>query len=366
MTISFDGKWLAVGEQDEGRLSIWDLEKREEIIRFPADVGPVFAAFSPRARLLAFSSGVAWPSPNQLHRVRLWDGDTKQIPELRLDGPCRGLAFSGDGETLATLTAGEGQITLWKVPEGTRLARHPALQARYDVGQPFAVAPDMSVAAYALWTDSIRVVDLRTGQERWRHKLSDDYVTALAISPDGKVLASGAGFAPSPIRLWDVASGNEIDALDGHRGIVFSLVFWPDGKTLASASSDQTIRLWNTDGLRPDGWKPLRTLLGHKLEVWCLALQPDNRTLLSGCKDGSVFVWDTVASPRVSSDVRLPGNLLAWSFATNGHTIFTCDQQGRVAQRRGSYLEEEPLFEIGAGVGRGSAPHGLRVYHVDK
>ena len=127
---------------------------------------------SPRARLLAFSSGVVLPSGNQQSRIRLWDGNSRQfVAELPLDGPCRGLAFSGDGETLVTLTAGEkGWLALWKVPEGTPLARHPAGNIRYKFGVPFVVASNLSVAAYAVFRDEIRVVDLHTGQERWIRK----------------------------------------------------------------------------------------------------------------------------------------------------------------------------------------------------
>jgi len=316
-------------------------------MRFPADEGPVFVVFSPRARLLAFCSGVILPSGNQPCRVRLWDGDTKRIlRELPLEGPCRGLAFSGDGETLATLTAGEeGQLTLWKVPEGRRLARHRALQVRHGLGSPFAVAGDLSVAAYAVARDRIRVLDLPTGQQRWIEKLSDEYVTALAFSPDGKILAAAGGFTQSPIRLWDVASRKVIGVLEGHRGFVCSLVFSPNGKTLAAGSSDQTIRLWNING-----GPPLRTLLGHKNEVWSLAFLPENQRLVSGCKDGSIFVWDTPASERVSCHIQLPESFVAWSFATNGETIFTCDRQGQVAQRQGIHFAEERLFEIGTNV----------------
>ncbi|MEO7678432.1 MAG: protein kinase, partial [Verrucomicrobiota bacterium] len=359
LAVSRDGHWLAVGEGDEGKLSIWDLEKREEIMRFPADEGPVFAVFSPRERLLAFSSGVALPSvnrENRHYRVRLWDGNSKRIvAELPLNDSCRGLAFSGDGQTLVTITAGIGQglLTLWKVPEGIKLTNYSAGPVRWQRGSPFAVAGDLSVAAYALFLTDIREVDLRTGQERWTVEPSGQFVNAVALSPDGKTFASGEGYGPSPIRRWDVASGQERPPLEGHRGSVSSLVFSSDGKTLASASSDQTIRLWDLDGSRPP-----RSLRGHEREVCSLALLPDNRTLVSGCQDGSVFVWDTSTRGRESSLVRLPEDLVGWSFATNGHTIFTCDQQGRVAQRQGDYSRGERLFQIGTIVGKATfLPH---------
>ncbi|HXJ61035.1 MAG TPA: hypothetical protein VNU68_30690, partial [Verrucomicrobiae bacterium] len=350
LALSPDGRWLAIGEADDGLLSIWDLSRREEVTRFPADMGPVFAVFSPRERLLAFSSGIGWP--NYQHRIRLWDGDTKRIvAELPLENPCRGLAFAGDGQTLATLRAGslsagrEGEIALWKVSEGRPLARHAAGRVRWNQGRPFVIAPDLGVAAYAVWLDTLRVMDLQTGQERWSTKLSDDMVTALAISPDGKTLASAGGNTPSPLRLWNLASGKKLaesSASEDQRGYVCSLVFSPDGKTLVSGSSDQAIRLWDADGLRLR-----RTLLGHKNEVWSLVVLPDNRTLVSGGKDGSVFVWDMASSRRASPHVRLSENLVTWCFATNSQTILTCDRQGRVAQWTGSEFAEERLFEIG-------------------
>ena len=215
------------------------------------------------------------------------------------------------------------------------------------------MAPDLSVAAYPLSTDTIRVVDLRTGQERWKVRLSKDIVTALAISPDGRILVSGGGFGPSPIRLWDLALGTQIDISENHGGYVSALVFSKDGKTLASGSSDQMIRLWAMEGLRP-----LRTLLGHRSEVSSLALLPDNKTLVSGGKDGSILVWDTTVSGGAGPHVRLPGNLLAWSFATNSQTVLTCDRKGRVAQWQGSYSVEEPLFEMGTNVAQAAfLPH---------
>jgi WD40 repeat protein len=153
--------------------------------------------------------------------------------------------------------------------------------------------------------------------------------------------------------------------LEGHRTYVRSLLFWPDGETLASASGDQTIHLWDVSGLSPvptlsesqfrsrarpraTELHPYATLRGHRLEVWSLALGPDNTTLVSGSKDGAVFVWDTAAKRREQSHVTLPLPVRAWSFLPDGQAILALDEQGRVARWQGNEFQHcQPLLELG-------------------
>src|SRR5262245_52216585 len=69
-----------------------------------------------------------------------------------------------------------------------------------------------------------------------------DLVYSVAFSPDGKTLAS-ASF-DNTVKLWEWPSGKELRKLEGHTGAVYCVAWAPDGKSLASASHDQTIRLW--------------------------------------------------------------------------------------------------------------------------
>jgi WD40 repeat protein len=139
------------------------------------------------------------------------------------------------------------------------------------------------------------------------------------------------------------------------------MVFWPDGKTLAAASGDQTIRLWDlTDIKRP---RSLSTLRGHQLEVWSLVLLPDHTTLVSGCKDGSVCVWDTKSILREHTRVTLPEPIVTWGVAPDRKSVLTVDRQGRVAQWSGlDWQERELVMDIGTNFfGAGISPNGQRL-----
>jgi WD40 repeat protein len=256
------------------------------------------------------------------------------------------------------VTSHPAQITLWHIPEGSNIpegstvASYPSAQGLRGVSDSFAATPDLSLAAYGLVHGSLRVIDLRDGKELWTAVATKQITSALAFSPDGKILASSGGLVESNILLWDVATGKEIGRLEGHGSLVSSLVFWPDGKKLASSSGDQTIRIWDVASQ-----KCLDVLRGHRQEVWRLALLPDDKTLVSGAKDGTVCFWDTSVThpkqPRITLPENvvtrpIPENLGASCFARDGRSVLTLNGRGQVSRWTGpDFQQKEVLLEIG-------------------
>jgi WD40 repeat protein/serine/threonine protein kinase len=357
LSVSHDGEWLAVGiGMSSGPASVWNLRNHQEIV-CPTVGGEIKSVtFSPQSSLLALLV-TKTNSPNDLH---LWDVATRKMAgEFPLDGVCLGLAFSEDGrklvtESVLTNEAGEfvrGQIAVWQMPEGKKLSEYSISPLDFEAnsGTRLAVSRNGGIAAFAKPGGNICVIDLATGKESWMAKAADDeFVMCVAFSPDGKVLATGAGFVESAIRLWDVASGKEIKRLEGHRAFISSLVFWPDGKTLASASGDQTIRLWDLTDI--SNVPPARVLQGHKLEVWKLALLPDNITLVSGSKDGSVLVWDTSAMHSRHDYITLPDKIDGWCFGPDGRSLLTANLRAFTRWTGTDFQEKAQFKKLGEDV----------------
>lgn len=111
----------------------------------------------------------------------------------------------------------------------------------------------------------------------------DDWVTSVAVSPDGRVLAAGTY---DLVRLWDLAEPKELGRLKTACGFAQGLAFTPDGSRLIVAGYQQT-QLWD-----PAAQKKLATLRGHRGYVRGVALSPDGTRLATASEDGTVRVWN--------------------------------------------------------------------------
>jgi len=153
----------------------------------------------------------------------------------------------------------------------------------------------------------------------------DAIVRCVAFSPDGKTLASAAD--DKTVKLWDVATGKEQATLKGHTDWVWSLAYSPDGKTLASVSKDTTIKLWDVATGREKA-----TLPGHTEWQCSVAFSPDGKTLAEGSKDRTIKLWD-VRTAKVRATLKwrkdwlaeqvapLPKEEAALAYSPDGKTL---------------------------------------------
>ncbi len=171
-----------------------------------------------------------------------------------------------------------------------------------------------------------------------------DMIFAVALSPDGKTLATGS--YDQKIKLWNVAEGTERKTLGGHNGAVFGLAFRPDGKLLASASADRTVKLWDVaSGERRD------TLSQPTKEQFAVAWSADGKRLAAVGADNRIRVWQVSADAKETTNPLVVARFaheqpilrLVWS--ADGATMLSSAQDGTVRVWDAAEVKERMLLE---------------------
>ena len=184
--------------------------------------------------------------------------------------------------------------------------------------------------------------DRRAGPRLARHTSS---VSSVAFSPNGRLLATGS--TDWTAKVWDLASGKLRHSLDGHREAVLAVAFAPDGRTLATSCRDGKARLWDVAA-----GTERRALLSHAGAAGPLVFLPDGRSLITGGADGSIRRWDpgdghlealrlhahagTVSALAASADgqrlasIGADGDLKNWDVAAHlvARTVRRCRGEG--------------------------------------
>jgi WD40 repeat protein len=134
------------------------------------------------------------------------------------------------------------------------------------------------------------------------------------FSPDGSYLLTDDN---TVLRLWDIATGDEIREFAGHTGYIDSLAFSPDGRYVLSSSGDKTARLWDVET-----GEEIRQFVGHTATVTTVAFSPDGRYALSGSEDGIPRLWDVETGEEIR---RFTGHLngVFVAFSPDGRYVAT-------------------------------------------
>jgi len=285
-----DGKTVVTASADR-TARLWDVTTGQEIRRLEGHAGSLLAAaFSPDGQTIATVG-----SDKTAH---LWEAATGR--ELRrLAGhtaQVHSVAFSPSGGTVVTASLDE-TARLWDATTGEEVRR---FVGHSDSVLSAVFGPEGQTVVTASGDGTVRLWDATTGREIRRLVNGMSLVGLAALSPDGQTLAttgSNPVYCCAPdahiVRLWDVATGQEINRLEGHLKAVYSAAFSPDGRMVLTVGGDpalqiedNTVRLWDvTTG------QELRRLTGHTSSIYGASFSPDGKTIVTASSDRTAQLW---------------------------------------------------------------------------
>lgn len=295
---SLDGRSIATASSDR-TIRLWEAEtgKPKGVLRGHKD----------SVNAVAFSPDGKWLASGSKDRTGiLWD-----VEKQKLRFSCKGhgnevhaVVFAPDGKTL-WIGGYNCILQSWDVRTGKELQTINVEEKDFrDRNSALAISPDGRLLAGG--GDNVRLHDARSGR-LLRTVLRKLWVTSLAFSPDGRTLACGGENRTTV--LWELASGKERARLPGHWNHRGALAFSPDGKLLASGSHDpggdmnKVVHVWELAT-----GKELGAFQGHEQPVFGVAFSPDSKRLATAGGDATTLIWDLVAvaagGPQSAIDKR--------------------------------------------------------------
>jgi RNA polymerase sigma factor (sigma-70 family) len=324
---SGDGKWLAVGagvadgKTDGITVGVYEVATGRQLFTTPG----TNSVFAPDGRSLVTWNGYLHGATQMARRVAVPSGEelsTFSYGERFSDFAPRsdGLLFfevlADNRVRVLDVASGDVQHT-FDGPEGGGGHDKPVYVRHVHGRRELIVVTTHPPGAWCR--------DLDTGKELWRHKFTSP-VYFPELSADGKTLITGE--KAGTVRVWDVASGKERTSFRpdtiGHS--VDSLAISPDGKTVATNSGgifSSSVALWDaTNG------KLLSDLPGHPSAITATTFAPDGAKIYTIGKDRTLRTWDPASGRELSRAGAEPSTSLAVS--PDGKTLFAAGEDGSI------------------------------------
>jgi WD40 repeat protein len=308
-----DGKQTATVCAD-GQVRIFNVDSGELVIALPPS-SPEEAD----ATAIAVSRDGKFLAASNTSGIRIWKMGTWKVVATLKEQPTHssGLAFSTDAKTLIS-SDWSSAVRVWDVPtESKRLEFLLPPEMQFGAGRlrALAISPDGKLLAAAAGGNLVELRERRSG-EVIRTLAAQDVITGVAFAPSGKTLATAGG----SLRLWDVERGAAVGPPLGEANV---LAWSPDGKLLAGGGSDKVVRLWDAATS-----KPIAALEGHRAEILALAFSPDGKRLLSASGDFTARVWDIEKQTTVATLQGHAAAINAVAYAADGKTLATASNDG--------------------------------------
>lgn len=338
LVFSRDGAWLA-SASDDRTARVWEVQPLTERRHTLAHAGLVNAvAFAPGGSQMA----TADPHDNALH---LWDsasgeklaslvGETDSVSSLAYQtNSIWCLSYSTEG-TAIYAGAVDGSLRRWNV--ATRQATRTRQVHGFAV-EAIALSPDGRLIATACRGAPVKLWDSATLEAVVTMPGDARVFRTAAFSPDGKWLAAGG--RSTEVLLWNVATRTLTAKLAGHASEVRSVVFSPDSTTLAVADDGRAIRFWDVNTRQL-----LTRLEGHDAPIKSLSFSPDGRTLASGSEDSTVKLWNLLLRQEVATLRGHASQVKQVAFSPDGNVLASAGGDGVVRLWRATPLN--PKSEV--------------------